>query len=156
APPTAAFRPEVILNDDGKQTTEGNHVLNGSGAVLLALSDTRREFALKPGESVSVAMKIPYIPDTKGFMKPATVADFEAAHKRVREFWIGLLAQGANIEVPEQRVNNIWRALLLQNFVLADGPRFTYSSGIRYNDSTYPQENGNAAHVFAMFGHKDY
>ncbi len=152
----AVLRPEVILNDNGKTSIEGGRVLDANGAVLLAMSDTRREFALQPSESVSVAMKIPYVPDAKRLMRAATVADFEAAHRRVRDFWEGLLAKGGSIEVPEQRVNNVWRALLLQNFVLADGPRFTYSSGIRYNDSTYPQENGNAAHVFAMYGFKDY
>jgi adhesin HecA-like repeat protein len=155
-PRTATLRPEVILNDGGKMRTEGGLVLDANGAVLMAVSDTRREFRLQPGESASVAMKIPYIPDTKHLMSGATAADFAAAHQRVRDFWEALLANGAAIEVPEERVNNVWRALLLQNFVLADGPRFTYGSGIRYNDSTYPQENGFAAHVFAMYGFKDY
>ncbi len=120
------------------------------------MSDTRREFPLKRGESVAVAMKIPYVPDAKHLLKHATIADFTATHDRVRNFWEGLLAKGADIEVPEERVNNVWRALLLQNFVLADGPRLTYGSGIRYNDSSYPQESGFAAHVFAMYGFKDY
>src|SRR5262249_56580091 len=105
-PRTAVLRPEVILTDGGKLTTEGNRVLDRSGAVLLSLSDARREFPLKPGESVAVAMKIPYIPDAKGLMKPASVADFNTAHRRVRDFWTGLLARGAAIDVPEQRVNH--------------------------------------------------
>ena len=140
----------------GTATAQGNNILNASGAILLSLSDTRHEFHLKPGESLRVAMKIPYVPDTQHLMKPATLADFDAAHDRVRNFWKALLASGADIEVPEERVNHVWRALLLQNFVLADGPRLTYSSGIRYNDSTYPQESAFAAHVFAMYGFKDY
>ncbi len=153
---TAVLRPEIILNDASPTKTEGARVLDGRGAVLLATSDGRHDFVLKPGASVSVALKIPYVPDAKHLMRAATVADFEAAHRRVRDFWQALLARGASIEVPEERVNNVWRALLLQNFVLADGPRFTYGSGVRYNDSTYPQENGFATHVFAMYGFKDY
>jgi hypothetical protein len=152
----AVLRPEVIVHDGSKTTAGEGRVVDANGAVLLSLSDGRSEFALKPGETAAVAMKIPYVPDGKRLMVGATVADFEAAHKRVRDFWEGLLAKGASIDVPEERVNNVWRALLLQNFVLADGPRFTYSSGIRYNDSTYPQESGFASHVFAMYGHKDY
>ena len=155
-PRTAVLRPDVILTDGGKPKNEGNLVLDDKGAVLLAFSDTRREFPLKPGEKAALAMKIPYVPNAKRLLHPATLADFDAAHKRVRDFWLGLLDKGARIDVPEERVNNVWRALLLQNFVLADGPRFTYSSGIRYNDSTYPQENGHAAHVFAMYGYPDY
>src|SRR5689334_13252467 len=155
-PRTAVLRPDVILTDEGKTTTEGNLVLDDKGAVLLAFSDTRREWALKPGETAALAIKIPYVPDAKRLLHPATLAGFEAAHQRVRDFWQGLLDKGARIDVPEERVNNVWRALLLQNFVLADGPRYTYSSRIRYNDSTYPQENGHAAHVFAMYGYPDY
>lgn len=145
---TAVLRPEIIIND--------GEALDAKGAVLLSISDTRREFPLEPGESASVAMKIPYVPDAQHLIKPATVADFAASHQRVRSFWEGLLKKGAQVEVPEERVNNIWRALLLQNFILADGPRLTYSSGIRYNDSSYPQESGFAAHVFAMYGFEDY
>ena len=29
-------------------------------------------------------------------------------------------------------------------------------SGLMYNDSTYPQENGFGAHTFAMYGYPDY
>lgn len=155
-PRTAVLRPEIVLNDGGAMRTEGGAVLDSNGALLFSASTSAREFPLHPGESVSVAMKIPYVPDAKRLMRPATVADFEAVHRRVREFWEGLLARGAEIDVPEARVNNVWRALLLQNFVLADGPRLTYGSGLRYNDSTYPQESGFAAHVYAMYGHGDY
>jgi hypothetical protein len=155
-PRRAVWQPQVILNDGGKVKAEGHWLLDPAGALLMSVSDPRREFPLKPGESVAVAMKIPYIPDVKRLMRPASMSDFQMAHERVRSFWRRLLDQGAKIEVPEDRVNNVWRALLLQNFILADGPRFTYSSGIRYNDSTYPQENGNGAHTFAMYGFKDY
>ncbi len=153
---TAVLRPQVTLMEGGQTATQAGLVMDAHGAVLLAVSDARREFPLKPGESATVAMKIPYVPDAEHRMKPATVADFAAAHRRIRDFWEGLLASGASIDVPEERVNNVWRALLLQNFVLADGPRFTYGSGVRYNDSTYPQESGFGAHVFAMYGHPDY
>jgi hypothetical protein len=155
-PRTAVLRPEVTLNDGGTVRSEGGAMVDGTGAVLLSESTTRREFPLRRGESMRVAMKIPYVPGARRLMLPATAEGFEAAHRRVRQFWDGLLASGAQIDVPEQRVNNVWRALLLQNFVLADGPRLTYGSGIRYNDSTYPQESGFAAHVFAMYGHGDY
>src|SRR5207245_6638141 len=100
-------------------------------------------------------LKLPYVPDSKGLLGPASSADFEGVRGEVSSFWEGLLAKGASIDVPEPRINNVWRALLLQNFVLADGPKFTYGSGLRYNDSTYPQENGFATRVFAMYGFKD-
>ncbi len=157
----------VILNDAGKVRFSGGRVLDGNGAVLLVQSDARAKFdeatgriahsfELSPGETQTTCFKMPYVPDAKGLVKAATVADFGATYQTVRSFWEGMLAKAAKIEVPEQRINNVWRTLLLQNFVLADGPKFTYGSGLRYNDSTYPQENGFGAHVFAMYGFKEY
>ena len=153
---TAVFRPEIIWNGGGRVRMQGGMAMDDSDGVLAAFSDTRQEFPLEPGTSAAVALKIPYVPDTRHLLKAATLRDFTKAHQRERDFWEGLLEKGAKIEVPEERVNNVWRALLLQNFVLADGPRLTYGSGLRYNDSTYPQECGFATHVFAMYGFPEY
>ena len=157
----------AILNDAGKIRFSGGRITDANGAVLLTQSDARatfdeaagriaHSFDLSPGEEQIVCLKMPYVPDAKGLLKAASTADFGSAYHEVRNFWEGMLAKAAKIEVPEQRVNNVWRALLLQNFVLADGPKFTYGSGLRYNDSTYPQENGFGTHVFAMYGFKEY
>lgn len=151
----AAYRRDAGATTEAAGTA-ATRVMDANGAVLLMLSDSRRKFELKPGESARLYLKIPYVPDAKRLVAPASQPDFEAAHARVKTFWSGLLAKGAGIDVPEPRANNVWRALLLQNFVLADGPRFTYGSGLMYNDSTYPQENGFGAHTFAMYGFKDY
>jgi hypothetical protein len=156
SPQPAELQTEVILNDGGQVTRKGALVLDPAGAVLASLSDARTRFDLRPGETARLYLKIPYVPDARPTRDPPSQPDFETAYARVKHFWTGLLAQGARIEVPEPRLNNIWRALLLQNFVLADGPRFTYGSGLMYNDSTYPQENGHGAHTFAMYGFKDY
>jgi hypothetical protein len=142
---TAVLQVDVMLTDGGRADDS-----------LLVRSDHRSTLDLKPGASAAIYLKIPYVPDTRHLLKPASQADFDAAHKRVADFWNGILAKAARIEVPEPRLQNVWRALLLQNFVLADGPRFTYGSGLMYNDSTYPQENGFAAHTFAMYGFPDY
>jgi hypothetical protein len=157
----------IVLNDGGKLGFERGLVLDAAGSVLLAQSDPRatfdgvtgritHKFDLAAGSTAEVCFKMPYIPDGKGLLGPASSSDFATVHREVSAFWSGLLAQGAMIDVPEPRINDIWRALLLQNFVLADGPKFTYGSGLRYNDSTYPFENGFATHVFAMYGFPDY
>ena len=167
SPKTAALHEDIILNDDTKVKVEGRTVSDSNGATLIEVSDANTAFdmakqrltytsQLKPGEVKTVYLKIPFIPDSKRLVHAASQQDFDAAHAQERTFWSGLLAKGAGIDVPEPRINNVWRALLLQNFVLADGPKFTYGSGLRYNDSTYPQENGFGTHVFALYGFKDY
>ena len=167
SPQTASLTEHIMLKDGGKVRFEQGELFDPNGALLALVDDPRatfetntgnlrHTFKLAGGATARVHLKIPYLPDAKKSLKPASAADFDAAHKAENGFWQGLLAKGARIEVPEPRINNVYRALLAQNFVLADGPRFTYGSGLRYNDSTYPQENGFAAHVFAMYGFKDY
>ncbi len=164
---TAQLTEHIMLMDGGKVRFEQGRFLDPHGAILAAVDDSRaafdtntgalrHSFKLAPGGNAQVHLKIPFVPDAKQLLKPASAVDFASAYKTQKTFWEGLLSRGARIEVPEPRVNNVYRALLAQNFVLADGPRFTYGSGIRYNDSTYPQENGFGAHVFAMYGFKDY
>jgi hypothetical protein len=166
-PQIAQLAEHFILNDGAKVRYEHGQLLNPEGAILSVVDDAnasfdsatarlRHTFRLAPGGVARVHLKIPYVPDERKLLKAASTSDFEAAHRTERTFWEALLAKGARIEVPEPRINNVYRALLAQNFVLADGPRFTYGSGLRYNDSTYPQENGFATHVLAMYGYKDY
>jgi hypothetical protein len=111
---------------------------------------------LAPGRVARIVFKIPFVPDSKGLLRAASAANFDRMAAQTRRFWGDLLAKGAQIDVPESRVNDVWKALLLQNFVLTDGPRFTYGSGLVYNDSTFPQENGFGALVFALYGHSDF
>jgi hypothetical protein len=163
-PRPAALFAQVILTDGSAVQFRDGNAFDDKNALLLtastgaAIRDSRLHwrFDLGPGQSRNVFFKIPYLPDSANSVKRPSPAEFEAVHGTAVSFWQGLLDKGARIETPEPRVNHVWRALLLQNFVLADGPKFTYGSGLRYNDSTYPQENGFGTHVFAMFGYKEY
>jgi len=163
----AELHADVILIDGPRSRLEGQRLLDSSGAVLAAFSgpegrfdDARQRltfrFRLQPDQTTSVFFKIPYWPDSAGLLRDAGQRDFESARRDVRDFWTALLARGTRVEVPEPRVNDVWRALLAQNFILADGGRFTYGAALRYHDSYYPQESGFGAHTFAMFGFPDY
>lgn len=160
----AAIEARVMLMDGEARPDGKGDVTDGKGAVILAADGTaaiengyvKWTFDLKPGERRRVVCKIPYLPDGQHLVKPASAAEFDAAHESAVKFWQGLLDEGATIQTPEGRVNNVWKALLLQNYILADGPRFTYGSGLWYNDNTYPQENGFGADTFAMYGHGAY
>ncbi len=166
-PVKASLHADVILTDDTPVRYSNTSVLDASGAILVAHDGVSAQFDerlrrvtftadLAPGAQTSVCLKIPYYPDKPGALGPPRRGEFQATRARVRRFWLELLDRGARIEVPEERVNQIWKALLLQNFILADGRRFTYGSGLRYNDSYYPVENGFGAHTFALYGHIDY
>lgn len=151
-----AFAAEPDLAFVQFEITNTTHAARTAALHVDAEGQERRShrFHLAPDERAEVALKIPW--HASRTIQEGTRAEFDAAHAKTRSFWEALLNAGARIEVPEDRVNRVWRALLLQNFILADGPRFTYGSGLRYNDSYYPQESGFGAHTFAMYGHGDY
>jgi hypothetical protein len=166
-PCVAELHEDLILFQKPQVTSSKQKILDQDGALILTHSDPQaafdaqksrlsHRFALKAGEQRTVYFKIPYLPDSAGRTKPANAESFDAVYTEARQFWISLLARGLKINVPEERVNQVWRALLLQNFVLADGPRMTYSSGLRYNKNYYPVESGLAGNDFAFYGFGDY
>jgi hypothetical protein len=160
----ASIQAPITLIDGEKFSFKDGVVTDAKGATLVAADDAATfadgalswHFDLPAGQSRRALCKIPFVPDVKNLVKKPADSELASTHQAAASFWQGLLDKGAKIETPEAHVNDLWRALLLQNFVLADGPRFTYGSGLRYNDSTYPFENGFATHTFAMYGHGDY
>lgn len=111
------------------------------------------EISLAGGEKKAIYFRIPYKP---GLAAIPDRYDFNRTYQSANRFWMNLLGSGTQIEVPEERVNKLWKALLAQNFLMADGPRYTYGSGLKYNDSYYPFEDAFATHVLAMYGHTGY
>ncbi len=146
----------------GVATAGTGRVVDERGAVLMTHtaedgqgSRVTQPFTVEPGARVDVYFEIPYRPGLGGLEKTPD-AGYSGALDSTRSFWESILSRGAQLEVPEKRINNIWKALLLTNMVLNDGPVFTYGAGLLYNDSYYPFENGFGAHVFALYGHQDY
>src|SRR5262249_57104282 len=58
------------------------------------------------------------------------------------------------VEVPEPRVNNAWRNLLVQNFMLLNGDRMLYSAGNQY-EALYEAEGSDAALAMMAWGYED-
>ena len=72
---------------------------------------------------------------------------FGATRELVRRFWERRLAHGATIEVPEERVSDAARNLLVQNM----GLTWRYSIGNRYEQLSTP-EGMDVARVLAGYG----
>jgi hypothetical protein len=75
-------------------------------------------------------------------------ARYAEARDSVRRFWERRLSQGGQIVVPEQRVMDAQRNLLLQNLALT----WRYSVGNRYEQLSTP-EGVDVARVLAGYGH---
>jgi len=81
---------------------------------------------------------------------PIELAEYERARTSVVNYWDARLAQGASIAVPEARVMNAQRALLIQNLMLT----WRYSIGNPYEEFSFP-ESLDEAQVLAEYGFAD-
>jgi len=77
-------------------------------------------------------------------------ASYEAARASVVQFWTTRLSEGTTIDVPELRVRNALRNLVLQNLVLG----WRYSIGNPYQEFSYP-EALDVAQVMDDYGFPD-
>ena len=82
----------------------------------------------------------------------------EASYDKHRELtartWKEIIGRAMQVEVPEPRINDAWRNLLVQNFMLANGDRMLYSAGNQY-EQLYESEGSDAALAMMAWGYDD-
>jgi hypothetical protein len=87
--------------------------------------------------------------------------DYTAARNRTQDFWLAYLAQGAKFEVPEQAVNdlfraNLWHALTLPRKQSEDQTDLPYSN-FAYSQSGTPWPINQAVYVdYMIYGLRGY
>ncbi len=77
-------------------------------------------------------------------------ASYDAARLATERFWEAQLARGSTFDVPEQRVQDAERSLLVQQRILT----WRYSVGNPYEELSFA-EALDAARVMAAYGHAD-
>lgn len=75
-------------------------------------------------------------------------AVFDGERSELKEYWDGELAKGASLEVPEQKVNEARKNLLIQNLYMG----YLYSIGNLY-ETWYQVEGNDAAEVMGQHGY---
>jgi hypothetical protein len=101
---------------------------------------------LAPGETAELVVFAKRAKEAKEF--PNVAEEFAAFRKE----WYSILARGASFDIPEQRVQDAWRALVVGNYMTAVGDRMHYSAGNAY-DHLYEAECGDAVRSLLLFGH---
>lgn len=106
-------------------------------AAIEDAKDPRVEFActcdMQVGQTCEILVKLPS-PTVKATEAAALAAlDYMQARANTEQYWRGWLAQGAQFEVPEKTVNdlfvaNLWHALMLPRFREADRIDLPYSN----------------------------
>lgn len=150
-----------LVSGDGRVTGANGAVLAWFNSRWKWEAERRAlEAVLKPGQqAVLVVATKPVDGGTHsaaGSFAPANLQRPADGYNRERKdavhYWKALIGRGAQIEVPEIRVNNAWRALLVNNFALVVSNRPHYSSGNLY-DRVYEAECGDTTRAFLLYGY---
>ena len=110
--------------DDGKALIwlDDNWTWDEAGKRLLA--------DLVPGRQVVLGV-FSHASD-KPPAEPLTADVYWQQQRKCAEVWSGLIGKAAQFQVPEARVNNAWRALLIGNCIAQFGERQFYSAAAYY------------------------
>jgi hypothetical protein len=106
---------------------------------------------LRPGGAATLAIP------TKPLAAEALTLDGEsyARHRAITvRTWKEVVGRAMRVDVPEPRVNDAWRNLLVQNFMLLNGDRLLYSAGNQY-EALYEAEGSDAALALLSWGYED-
>ncbi len=79
----------------------------------------------------------------------------DRAAKRCRYRWDSFLASGAQVSVPEERINNAWKAMLCGIATICTGDAMHYSVNNFYQ-KLYSSETPNTIETLAEFGHMEW
>jgi hypothetical protein len=82
---------------------------------------------------------------------PEAIPDHWEESQRLEAGWKAILDRGTGLSVPEEVVQNAWRALVVGQYLIAVGDRMHYSAGNAY-DHLYEAECGDAVRSLLLFG----
>jgi hypothetical protein len=107
--------------------------------------------SLKPGDAATLAI-------ATGPLAAGALAFDDQSYVRHRSDtvrkWKEIIGHAMHVDVPEARVNDAWRNLLVQNFILLHGERMLYSAGNQY-EALYEAEGSDAALAMLSWGFED-
>lgn len=147
----------VHVDPPGGSRFESGRVINGDGkSVIWADPSWKWErlglhASFPAGKSVTLAIATQPLDDA-GF------AFDEASYDRHRaitvQTWKEIVGRAMQVAVPEPRVNQAWRNLVVQNFMLLNGDRMLYSAGNQY-EALYEAEGSDAVLAMLSWGYED-
>jgi hypothetical protein len=106
---------------------------------------------LQPGVAATLAIPTRPLPAGALTFDEESYARHRALTVRT---WQEIVARAMQVEVPEPRVNQAWRNLLVQNFMLLNGDRMLYSAGNQY-EALYEAEGSDAVLALLAWGYED-
>ncbi len=138
-------------------------------AVLQPTDPAHAQEHLWPGQSWIMAGDFKSMSATLAADSPRVVCVFNSANALQQVFapsvydfqraacektWNDILSHCMTLEVPEERVNNAWKATIVANLIMATGDQMSYSAGNVYQ-RLYEAESGDALRSLLVYGLTD-
>jgi len=121
------------------------------GTEVAATIGAREAMVYRAGEARAVCLS--WALTGEPVPNEASDDEWDAALRRLRAYWDDLLPQRAEIDLPEDRLNRLHRAVLTQLLINADGDIMPYGSRpSAYEGKLYGVEEGFAMMALAQFG----
>jgi hypothetical protein len=143
-PPTGSLVSLIRLTADGRRSAAGHTRLRFASSNGSSLG-----YGVPRGSVRTVYVVFPHRPRPSR-PRPLVRASYEEARRSVLEYWRQRLPEGAAIDVPERRVLDAERSLLVQNL----GLTWRYSIGNAYEEFSFP-EGVDVAEVMSAWGFQD-
>ncbi len=101
--------------------------------------------------------KIPYQIDLQHLVQTISQAEFDRALEQTRDYWTKLLAQGMQIETPEERINQAYRAWLAYNFLNVDKVNgiFRVHDGSGFYEDVWGYSAAIYCNALSLYGYWD-
>ena len=149
---TAQIDSKPVTFADGKVTDDNGNVLAWFDS---AWTWERGAVHAKISTNKSATLAIATKPVPADVSRRKLDADaFDEQRRLCTETWKKILAAGMNVETPEPLVNNAWKHLIIQDFMLINGDRMNYSAGNQYQ-KMYAAESSDGAVPLLQFGYEE-
>lgn len=120
----------------------------------------RYDIMLPAGGTQEIHLKMPYypIPLDSPDVKALREASFDDYLRRTRHWWRNYLAQGAQIELPEQKVVDAWRAGLVYDSIARDKVGDDYIAKVNefQYDAFWVRDGAYIVASFDFYGRHDW
>jgi len=158
---------DVTSKRSGRFAFDQGCMVRGEEVVLLSKLEgrptadrcgVRVDLVLGPGQKVRADFVHPRAATAPGeALEPYEAASFEDGLAEFKRYWDDLLAPAMQIEVPEARLNRLYKAVLTQMLINGDGNIMRYGSEPSvYSQNLYGLEEGYCMLALAFCGlHED-
>jgi hypothetical protein len=115
---------------------------------------------LAAGAETTLVFKMPYVPlDPKSpEFTQFTSADFDDYLNKTVDFWENLLARGIDISVPEEKVNNVFKANLIYDLIARDkiGDQYVQTVNKFHYHAFWLRDSSYIVRMYDVSGYHDF